>query len=146
MKISISCDHAGLDLKNQLVNWLNENGYETLDNGTNTLESCDYPDYAFLTAKDVANKVSEYGVIICGTGIGVSITANKVAGIRAANCCSTEMARLAREHNNANVLTIGARLIDTYTAKKILEIFLNTDFAGGRHQNRIEKLHTITGR
>ena len=146
MKISIASDHAGFEYKNNIINWLKENDYEFTDYGTYTTESCDYPDFAVAASDAVASGICEFGIIICGTGIGVSITANKVAGIRAANCCSIEMARLAREHNNANIITIGARLLDLYLSKKIIETFLTTDFSGGRHAGRVSKIHSLTGR
>ena len=146
MKISIASDHAGYDYKSNIIIWLKENGYDFIDFGTYSTDSCDYPDFAKAAAEAVSKGECEYGIIICGTGVGVAITANKVDGIRAANCCSTEMARLAREHNNANIITLGARLIDLYLSKKIIETFLTTEFSGGRHAQRVKKIHTLTGR
>ena len=144
MKIAIASDHAGFEHKQIIAQWLKENNYDITDYGCWSAESVDYPDFAFSAAVAVAEHKADYGLIICGTGIGVNITANKVDGIRAANCCSVEMARLAREHNNANVLNFGARLIDVETAKEIVTVFLNTDFEASRHQIRVDKIHTLT--
>ncbi len=140
MKIAIGADHAGFEYKNAIVEYLTQKGHVLDDFGTNTSESVDYPDYAFSVAEAVRYGDAEAGILICGTGIGVSIAANKVKGIRAANCCSAEMAKLAREHNNANIVTFGARLIDIETAKAIVDAFLWSEFKGGRHQKRIEKM------
>ncbi|OGU10295.1 MAG: ribose 5-phosphate isomerase B [Ignavibacteria bacterium GWB2_35_12] len=144
MKIAIAADHAGFDYKFKLVDWLKSQGHHVLDFGTNSADSCDYPDYAYPAAEAVVNHSTDYGIIICGTGIGMSMVANKVQGIRAANCMTPEMARLARLHNNANVLTFGARLISIGLAQEIITTFLNTGFEGGRHTNRVEKIHLLT--
>lgn len=144
-KIGISADHAGFELKKILVNELEKNGYEVTDYGTNNAESTDYPDFAYAVAKSVQEGKNEMGVIICGSGVGVSITANKVEGVRAANCFNTEMAKLARQHNNANVICIGARFVASEEAKEMVESFLSTEFEGGRHQRRVEKIHSLTG-
>lgn len=146
MKIAIGSDHAGFDYKENLKNFLVELGYEVADFGCNSDASCDYPDYAILVAKSVANGEVDFGILICGSGIGMSIVANKVEGVRAANCCSVEMARLARQHNNANLLTFGARLIPFDLAKDITIAFLGEKFEGGRHERRVNKIHTLTGR
>ena len=140
MKIAIGSDHAGYRLKQILIEWLKAKDNQVFDFGTFSTESVDYPDFAYPTAEAVANKIADFGILICGTGIGVSIVANKVAGIRAANCCNTVMARFAREHNNANVLALGSRLIDNESAKEITKVFLEGIFEGGRHINRIEKI------
>lgn len=145
MKISIASDHAGFALKKNVITWLKEKDYEILDFGAFNEESVDYPDYAVPAAEAVANKEADYGIVICGTGIGVSISANKVPGIRAANCCSVEMAKMSRLHNDANVLAFGARLIDFEVAKSIISLFLETEFEGGRHIKRVEKIHKISG-
>lgn len=145
MKISIASDHAGFSLKKDVIHWLKENNYEILDFGTYSEESVDYPDFAIPAAEAVANGESEFGIVICGTGIGVSISANKVAGIRAANCCTVEMSKMSRLHNNANVVAFGARLIDLDMAKSIVKTFLETEFEGGRHIKRVEKIHSISG-
>jgi ribose 5-phosphate isomerase B len=145
MKIAFGADHAGFNYKKELVEWIKQYDHQVLDFGAYSEDSVDYPDYAFPTAEAVAAGIADFGVIICGTGVGVSITANKVTGIRAANCMTTEMAKLAREHNNANVLTFGARLIDLETAKELILTFLDTEFLGGRHMIRVEKIHFLTG-
>jgi len=140
MKIALASDHAGYQLKEYLKEWLNNKGYKTEDFGTQGPESTDYPDYARPAAESVADGRNDYGIIICGTGTGMCIVSNKVRGIRAANCLTVEMAVLAREHNNANVLNLGARLIDSAEAARITEAFLITGFTGGRHQRRIDKI------
>lgn len=145
MKIAFGADHAGFEYKKQIMEWMRENDYQVLDFGTFSDESVDYPDYAFPAAESVAANIADFGVIICGSGIGMAITANKVTGIRAANCCNPEMARLAREHNNANVITFGARLIDIETAKQMITEFVEGEFQGGRHMIRVEKIHSLTG-
>ncbi len=143
-KISIGSDHAGFKLKEGIKNYLKSKDYDVLDYGTYSLESVDYPDFAFPVAESVSNEESNVGIVICGTGIGVSIVANKVPLVRAANCCNTEMAKMARLHNDANILELGARLLDFETAKQIVEVFLETEFEGGRHIKRIEKIHKIS--
>ena len=146
MKISLASDHAGFDYKEQISLYLTGLGYEIIDFGAFSLASTDYPDHAFAAAKAVADGICERGIIICGTGIGVSITANKVTGIRSANCNTVEMAVLSRQHNDANVLNFGARLISIDLARQITDAFLNTEFEGGRHSGRIDKIHSLTGR
>lgn len=145
MKIALASDHAGLDLKSAVKKHLesqsNDNlSFEISDYGTNSKDSCDYPDYAYPAAKSVADNENQFGIIICGSGVGVSIVANKVPGVRAANVFNQEMASLAREHNNANVLTLAARFIDESTALQMVDTFLKTEFAGGRHQTRLDKI------
>lgn len=145
MKISIASDHAGYNLKKDVVNWLKDKNYSIMDFGTYSEESVDYPDFAVPAAEAVSNKEADFGIVICGTGIGVSISANKVPGIRAANCCTAEMAKMARLHNDANVVAFGARLIDFDLAKSIVSTFLETEFEGGRHIKRVNKIHNISG-
>ena len=145
MKISLGCDHAAYDYKEQIKNYLTEKGYEIVDYGTNSMDSCDYPEFAKAAAEAVSKGECEFGIIICGSGIGMSIVANKVKGIRSANCITEEMAQLSREHNNANVLNFGARLISIGTAKRITDVFLNTEFAGGHHGKRVDMIHNISG-
>lgn len=145
MKIAIGSDHAGFELKKIIIDWLNEHEHQVLDFGAFSSESVDYPDYAYPTAESVAAGISDFGILICGTGTGMCITANKITGIRAANCITPEMAKLSREHNNANVLAMGSRLIDAETARRITSVFLETDFEGGRHMIRVEKIHSLTG-
>lgn len=142
MKIAVGSDHAGVDLKKEIADYLKQDGHEVVDCGTITYESVDYPDIAQKVTKEVLdNKI--FGVLICGTGIGISIAANKIPGIRAAVCCNTLTARLAREHNDANVLAIGARIIGNGLAIDIVKNFIKTDFQAGRHLRRVEKIKTI---
>ncbi len=145
MTIAIGSDHAGFRYKQELADFLRTNGHTVEDFGTHSLDSVDYPDFAAAVGRAVASGNAPLGVLVCGSGIGVSITANKIAGVRAANCLTEEMARLARQHNNANVVTIGERLMTLDTAKAIVKAFLETAFEGGRHANRVEKIHTLTG-
>jgi len=145
MKIAFASDHAGFEYKQELLEWIRDNEHQVVDFGTFTNNSVDYPDYAYPAAESVAANIADFAVIICGSGVGMSITANKVTGIRAANCCNPEMARLSREHNNANVLTFGARFIDIDTAKAMIREFIEGEFQGGRHIIRVEKIHSLTG-
>ena len=140
MKISIGSDHAGFDLKEHLKNYLEEEGYEVIDEGTYSLESVDYPDFGKKVGQRVAAKEADRGLVVCGSGIGISIAANKVPGIRCALVSEPLSARLSRQHNDANVLALGGRLIGLEMAKECLKVFLQTDFEGGRHQRRIDKL------
>ncbi|WP_054251492.1 ribose 5-phosphate isomerase B [Neofamilia massiliensis] len=140
MKISIGSDHAGFDLKEQLKNYLEEEGYEVIDEGCYSHESVDYPDFGKKVGKRVADKEADRGLVVCGSGIGISIAANKVSGIRCALVSEPLSARLARQHNDANVLALGGRLTGLEMAKECLKVFLQTDFEGGRHQRRIDKL------
>lgn len=136
----IGCDHAAVDLKLTLIKLLEEHGLEVKDHGTYTKESCDYPDIAHEVAKAVEQEQDGRGMLICGTGIGMSITANRHAGIRAALCTTELHAKFARRHNNANILCLGARMTGVELAKAITEAFLTTEFEGGRHQRRIDKM------
>ncbi len=145
MKIAVASDHAGFELKEMIRKYLSDKDIQVLDFGAFSTQSVDYPDYAFPASESVASGVADYGILICGTGTGMSITANKVNGIRAANCMSEELAEMARKHNNANVLTMGARIISPELAFKIIDVFLENEFEGGRHQNRIDKIHNLTG-
>lgn len=139
--IAFASDHAGVALKRALIETLNAmDGYAPLDLGPTTEDSVDYPDYGAKTAKAVTSGQAAMAIIICGSGIGISIAANRHKGIRAALCMNSTMARLAREHNDANVLALGARLIGTEIAKDCMRAFLATAFAGGRHAGRVEKL------
>jgi len=140
MKIAFGFDHGGFELKEDLKNFLIEQGYEVIDYGTNSPEMIDYPDIAFPLAKDVAKGKCERGIICCGTGVGVSIAANKVHGIRAANCHDTFSARASREHNNANILTLGGRVIGKGLAQEIVQVWLKSEFIEGRHLRRINKI------
>ena len=138
--IAIASDHAGYDLKTTLAQELAEMGYEVLDLGTDGPQSVDYPDFGAALAKVVGSGEVERGVLICGTGIGISMAANRHPGVRAAVCWDETSARLTREHNDANVLALGARLLGIEVAKDCLRTFLSTDFAGGRHAGRVAKL------
>ncbi|MCO5250278.1 MAG: ribose 5-phosphate isomerase B [Candidatus Kapabacteria bacterium] len=145
MKLSIGSDHAGYDLKKEIISFLQSKGHEVIDYGVKSPDSVDYPDFAIAVSDSVATKNSEFGILICGTGTGMAITANKVRGIRAANCLTPEMAELARQHNNANVLCMGARLINSENAMEITEKFIATNFEAGRHELRVLKIHSLTG-
>src|SRR5438094_7162046 len=138
MKIALGADHAGFELKEKIKRYLVEKGMIVEDHGTNSAQSVDYPDYAFFVAEQVAIGKAEYGILVCGSGIGMSIAANKVHGIRAAHVTSDIEAQLSREHNDANVLAIGGRALDENTAQKIIDRWLSTEFAGGRHQQRVD--------
>jgi len=138
--IAIASDHAGYDLKTILAQELAEMGYEVLDLGTDGPQSVDYPDFGAALAKVVGSGEVEQGVLICGTGIGISMAANRHPGVRAAVCWDETSARLTREHNDANVLALGARLLGVEVAKDCVRTFLSTDFAGGRHAARVAKL------
>lgn len=144
MKIAIGCDHGALDLKNALVSKLTEQGYEVKDFGTYTLDSCDYPDFAAPAAKAVASGECEKGIVLCTTGIGVSITANKIKGIRCALLSDVVSARMTREHNDTNMMALGAGIIDHDLAMQIVDTWLGTAFSGGeRHQRRIDKMMAL---
>lgn len=143
MKIAIGSDHGGYILKEDIKKWLADNGYEYNDYGTHSTDSCDYPDIAVVVAKAVATGECRQGIIICGTGIGVSIAANKVKGIRAALCHDTFSARASREHNDANILTLGERVIGRGLAMDIVSVWLSSQFAAGRHQTRVDKITAL---
>ena len=143
MKISIGADHAGYELKEKLKQRLVQEGVQIDDEGTLSNESVDYPDFARKVGEKVAGKQVDLGLLVCGSGIGMAIAANKVPGVRAANVSSEEEAGLSREHNDANVLSIGARFLDETKAYAIVEKFLHTPFAGGRHQRRVDKIAEI---
>ena len=143
MKIAIGCDHGAFRLKNEIIEFLNSENYEVKDFGTYSEESCDYPDIALPVAEAVVNKEYDFGILVCGTGIGIGIAANKVPGVRAARCSDTFSAHATREHNNANILTMGQRVVGTGLALDIVKTFLNTEFEGERHQKRIDKISEI---
>ena len=140
MTVYIGSDHGGLALKQALIDKLTSQGIEVHNVGTDSEASCDYPDYGFMVANAVANGSADRGIVICKTGVGMSIVANKVKGVRCGLCFNTDMARLCREHNNANCLALGAGNTDMQTALDIAETFLSTEFAGGRHANRVAKI------
>src|SRR5215210_6896270 len=139
-KIAIGSDHAGFEAKEKAKKALEAFGVEIVDKGTHSLESVDYPDFGAAVGRAVASGEVERGVLICGSGIGISIAANKVPGVRAALCWNEETARLARQHNDANVLCIGARFIPPEEAARMIRVFVETEFDGGRHAERVEKL------
>lgn len=140
MKIAIGCDHAGFVLKEQIKKSLEAQKIEVEDFGTHSEDSCDYPDIAHPLAKSIIEGKNELGIAICGSGNGINMTLNKYAEIRSALCWNTELAKLARLHNNANVIALPSRFIDEETAKECVFEFLNTDFEGGRHERRVEKI------
>lgn len=140
MQISIASDHAGFEQKQALAAYLRAQGHDVIDRGPTTDERVDYPDFAALVARDVADGVVERGVLVCGTGIGMAVAANKIDGIRAANVTSPVFAALAREHNDANVVTVSGRFVDEATNREIVDAFIGTDFGGGRHANRVKKI------
>ena len=144
MKISIGCDHGALELKNALVDRLTEQGYEVLDFGTHTKDSCDYPDYAAAAARAVASGQCQRGIVICTTGIGVSIAANKIKGIRCARLADPRTARMTREHTDPNMMALGAGITGQKLAFEIVDIWLGTPFSQEpRHQKRIDKLMAL---
>ena len=136
-------DHAGYELKEKLKKMLENEGYEILDRGCYGEESVDYPDYAKLVSEDILNGLADRGILICGTGIGMSMSANKYKKIRAALCLYPKMAELARKHNDANILVLGGRLISPAMAKWITDTFLKTRFEGGRHAKRVRKMESL---
>ena len=140
MTIAIGCDHAGVEMKNAIIHHLTEKGITIIDKGTNTIDSVDYPDYAHPVANEVESGNAQFGILICGSANGVCITANKHQGIRAALCWKNEIASLARQHNDANIIGLPARFISIEEGIEFTDTFLNTEFEGGRHQNRVNKI------
>ncbi len=140
MKIAIGADHGGFELKNQLRDALIAAGHQVRDFGANTAESSDYPDYAGAVAHSVANGEAERGILVCGSGVGMAIAANKVKGIRAAVGMTEELVALTRQHNDANILSLGARFTDPTTAQTLVKTFLDTNFEAGRHERRVAKI------
>lgn len=143
MKIAIASDHAGYNLKEEIKKHLASMKIETIDYGTNSLDSVDYPDYAYPASVSVRDKKVDFGILVCYTGIGMSITANKVRGIRAALVSNIEASKLTREHNNANVLCLGAKDLSVDNALAIVDAFITTSFMGGRHERRVNKIMEI---
>lgn len=146
MKISIGADHAGFELKEKLRQRLVAEGHDVTDRGTASIDSTDYPDYAATVANDVAGGAAERGILVCSTGVGMSITANKVQGVRAALGWNEDEVRLTREHNDANVLALGAKYTDEQQAGDLVDVFLNVPFQGGRHERRVEKIAVLDAR
>ena len=140
MKIAIGNDHAGPDYKIAIVNMLKAKGYEITNYGTDTVDSVDYPDFGHPVANDVSEGKVDFGIVICGSGNGIAMTVNKHPKVRAALCWTKEIAALARQHNDANIISIPARFTSIPQAVEMVEMFLNTDFEGGRHQNRVDKI------
>jgi ribose 5-phosphate isomerase B len=140
MNIGIASDHAGFESKKELIKYLEQKGHQLTDFGTDSSESMDYPDTAHPLAKAVNNNEFDFGISICGSGNGINMTANKYQGVRAALCWNVEISELARQHNNANICSLPARFITIDLAKKIVDAFLSTEFEGGRHQKRIDKI------
>lgn len=143
MRIALGADHGGFELKNEIRTHLESQGIEVIDLGTNSKDSVDYPRFGFLVGDAVSTGKADLGIVVCGTGLGISIAANKVPGIRAVVCTETYSARMAREHNNANILALGGRVIGIGLALDIVDIFLKTPFAGGRHARRIDLIISI---
>ncbi|WP_446898298.1 ribose 5-phosphate isomerase B [Clostridium sp. LBM24168] len=143
MKIALGSDHAGFPLKKEIMKHLKAKNIEFKDFGTFSEDSCDYPDYGQKVGEQVASKNYEFGILVCGTGIGISIAANKIPGIRAAVCGDTFSAHACREHNNANILALGQRIVGTGLAMDIVDAFLNAEFQGGRHERRVNKISEI---
>ncbi len=146
MKIGIANDHSAVEMKNELVSWLKENGYEVVNYGTDTSDSVDYPVYGEKLANAVVSGEVERGIAICGTGIGIGIACNKVRGIRCCSCSEPYSAEYSRRHNNANIVSIGARVIGIEMAKMIVNAFMTTEFEGGRHERRVNQLMDIEAR
>lgn len=146
MKIALGCDHGALELKLAIRAFLENRGYEIQDFGTHTKESCDYPDFAAAAAKAVADGQCQWGIVLCTTGIGVSIAANKIDGVRCALVSDLMTARLTRQHNDSNVLALGAGVVGEKLALEIVDVWLNTAFEGGRHQRRVDKLMALENR
>ena len=143
MKIAIANDHSAVELKNIIKEHLESKGYEVLNLGTDSTESCDYPEYGAKVARAVVSGEVEKGILICGTGLGISLAANKVKGIRAAVCSEPFTAKMARVHNNCNILAFGARVVGAELAKMIVETWLDAEFEGGRHQRRVDLITAI---
>jgi ribose 5-phosphate isomerase B len=143
MKIAIGNDHVAVAMKNHIVKYLQDKGHELVNFGTDSTERCDYPVYGKKVADAVASGACERGILICGTGIGISLAANKVKGIRAAVCSEAYSARLTRQHNDANIIAFGARVVGEATAEMIVDEFINTEYEGGRHQQRIDMITAI---
>ena len=146
MKIAIGNDHVAVDLKNHITKYLEDKGYTVVNFGTDSSDSCDYPVYGEKVGRAVASGECDLGVLICGTGIGISLAANKVKGIRAAVCSEPYSAKLTRQHNNANIIAFGARVVGCAMAEMIVDEFLNAEYQGGRHQRRVDMLTDIENR
>lgn len=146
MKIAIGNDHAAVEMKLEIAEYLKNLGHEVVNYGTDSSESCNYPEYGEKVGRAVAAKEVDCGVLICGTGVGISIAANKVKGVRAAVCSDVTTAHLVKEHNNANIIAFGARIVGIEQAKDIVKAYLDAEYEGGRHENRINMIHEIEER
>lgn len=146
MKIAIGNDHVAVDLKKHITKYLEDKGYTVVNYGTDSTDSCDYPIYGEKVGRAVASGECDLGILICGTGIGISLAANKVKGVRAAVCSEPYSARLTRQHNNANIIAFGARVVGQAMAEMIVDEFLNAEYQGGRHQRRVDMLTDIENR
>lgn len=145
MKIAVGCDHGGYELKKYIIKVLEKLGHEVEDFGCHSLDSCDYPDFAAPAARAVAEGKCDKGILVCTTGIGISIAANKIKGIRCAHCADCLQAELTRRHNDANMMAIGAGFTGPNMAERMVEVFLSTEFEGGRHVRRVEKIMALEG-
>ena len=143
MKIGIGNDHAALEMKNQVMEYLEEKGYEVINYGTNTPESCNYPEFGEKVGRAVVSGEVDCGILICGTGVGISLAANKVKGVRAVVCSEPYSAKLSKQHNNTNILAFGARVVGSELAKMIIDEWLGAEFEGGRHQTRVDMIMAI---
>ena len=143
MRIAIGNDHAAVEMKHEIAKYLKELGHEVVNMGTDSTESCNYPEYGEKVGVAVANKEVDCGVLICGTGVGISIAANKVKGVRAAVCSDVTTAHLVKEHNNTNIIAFGARIVGDEMAKAIVKSYLDAEFMGGRHQTRVDMIMEI---
>lgn len=146
MKIAIGNDHAAVELKKQIMEYVKELGHEVVNYGTDSNESCNYPEYGEKVARAIVAGEADCGILICGTGVGISIAANKVKGIRAAVCSDTATARLVKEHNNANIIAFGERIVGVELAKAIVKAYLEAEFLGGRHAKRVDMISAIEER
>ena len=143
MKIAIAADHGGYELKNFLIDYLAGKGHSVINLGTDSPESVDYPDYAKLCCENVLSKSADFGILVCGTGVGISIAANKINGIRCGLCPSKEIAALVKQHNNANVIALGGRFTTEKDARDIVDYYMSAEFEGGRHQTRVNKIMAL---
>ena len=141
--ISLASDHAGFEQKQQLVDYLAQKGYEVIDRGPESDDRVDYPDFAVRVGHDVSSGLADRGVLVCGTGVGMALAADKIPGVRAANIVREDFAVLCREHNDANVITLSGRFVSLEENKRIVDAFLTTDFAGGRHADRVAKINAL---
>lgn len=143
MKVSLASDHAGFEQKQQLVEYVAQKGFDVIDRGPDSDDRVDYPDFAELVARDVAEGRADRGILVCGTGVGMALAADKVAGVRAANIVREDFAVLCREHNDANVITLSGRFVSLEENERIIDAFLSSEFAGGRHADRVAKINAL---